>query len=287
MVFKILCLALPFAAGQTLILSEYLQSSSQGNAIEIFNTGCATVTLSDYYIKVAPGGGAWGTGFQLSGTLSQLSAKSICFSNTFCSINANTLTIDGTDAVGLFENNVLIDYIGYPGEYLQSTFDVAGTVGASRGYSLTRNAHVNSGTGGVRNFRDPLADRYVNNVYSSQWIVSSASRQNLDAHTYTGSSCPSSITRITCGTKGSQSPLRSASGAYWQIECPLDCLLTASSSGTIVGGAANKFDASSPVRLLIFIYFDHLDTLHHPLGLLGRCSCRPRAALASERSHWA
>lgn len=106
-----------------LFISEYCEGSSNNKYVEIYNGTGADVHLSNYKIKIASNGGAWGGDIALgSGILTngdvfviannQCSAAISNYANAFsASINFN-----GNDALGLFKSSTAIDLIGVQGE---------------------------------------------------------------------------------------------------------------------------------------------------------------------------
>ena len=112
-----------------LLISEYVEGSSNNKAIEIANVTTESINLSNYNIRrQANGSGDWSDPFFLSGILeighviviingnanneTLINEADIVVEN-----NANTnygepLNFNGNDPVGLFKNDVLIDIIG-------------------------------------------------------------------------------------------------------------------------------------------------------------------------------
>jgi endonuclease I/chitodextrinase len=103
-----------------LIISEYVEGSSNNKAIEIANFTGNTIDLSSYSLKKATNGsGSFSSTMTLTGTLangqvyvivnSSANATLLGLSNT---TNGSVLTFNGNDAVVLFKNYVLIDLMG-------------------------------------------------------------------------------------------------------------------------------------------------------------------------------
>ena len=103
-----------------LLISEYVEGSSNNKAIEIANFTGTTVDLSVYSLKKATnGGGTFSSSMTLSGSLANGQVYVIANSSASASIlnianttNGSVLTFNGNDAVGLFKNDVLIDLMG-------------------------------------------------------------------------------------------------------------------------------------------------------------------------------
>ncbi len=110
-----------------LLISEYIEGSSNNKAIEIANLTGATVDLSDYSIKKAVNGGGFSSTLTLSGQLSNNNVYVIAHSSASSSVldvaqltDTNVMSFNGNDAIGLFKNDVLVDLIGDPNS--SSTF---------------------------------------------------------------------------------------------------------------------------------------------------------------------
>lgn len=103
-----------------LLISEYVEGSSNNKAIEIANFTGNTVDLSSYSLKKATNGsGSFSSVLNLSGSLADQQVYVIANTNANATIlnvaditNGSVLTFNGNDAVGLFKNDVLIDLIG-------------------------------------------------------------------------------------------------------------------------------------------------------------------------------
>lgn len=160
-------------SGQRLFISTYYHSSTV-TAIEIFNPSCASVTLTNFKLRIAPysnhsTGAVWGSAISLgTGSLLARSAGSICSASlTGCTGTDSTVSVTGYDAIGLFHNNVLIDVIGSItgmagtpcGNCVGGVTDTAapwtvnGTRSATRLHTLVRASRV---TEGKSDWFDPL-----------------------------------------------------------------------------------------------------------------------------------
>ena len=261
--------------GQRLFFSFYMHSASE-RIVEVYNPSCYTVNLAEYAIRIAPyssnqAGAAWGGAIPLDTTLplprllSANSRVSVCRSTGVCSTPSNSaLNFNGTDAVGLFHNNVLIDIIGSASDmsgelcancpnggrttHLTAPWFVAGVVGATQLATLRRKPRV---TEGSVDFFYPKG-LWVGNVDSSEWtVVQPPTTAGLG--TFTCSTCGvyCTVLHATCGTLGSDYPF--LMGAT-QVNCPLDCL--ARTARPLVGGgianvtgSGGKYAQTSPVCL--------------------------------------
>ena len=161
-----------------LILSEYVEGSSNNKALEIANFTGSSVDLSDYDLrKVTNGSGSYGSTYQLSGTLADGDVYVIANSNANSSITSvadvttgsGIVTFNGNDAIGLFKNGSLIDEIGDPNS--SSAF--------AQDTTLRRKSSVSS----------------PNTTYTvSEWdSFATDTSDGLGSHTMDGASGPTSI----------------------------------------------------------------------------------------------
>jgi endonuclease I/chitodextrinase len=103
-----------------LLISEYLEGSSNNKAIEIANFTGTTVNLSSYSLKKATNGsGTFSSNLNLQGTLANGQVYVIAHGNANAAIlevaditNNGVLSFNGNDAIGLFKNEILIDLLG-------------------------------------------------------------------------------------------------------------------------------------------------------------------------------
>ncbi|RZJ33099.1 MAG: hypothetical protein EOO51_14950, partial [Flavobacterium sp.] len=104
-----------------LIISEYVEGSSNNKVIEIYNGTGAAVNLSAYSLKKqVNGAGAFGSDLNLSGTLAdgatyviannQASSGILAVANL--STTSGAMTFNGNDAVALYKSGVQIDVVG-------------------------------------------------------------------------------------------------------------------------------------------------------------------------------
>ncbi len=164
-------------------ISEYIEGSSNNKALEIFNATGADLDLSTLEIKLSRNGFGWGMydattaepGFiyPLSGTLqsgdvyvlaADAAGTEILAAADVALAYPSVCHFNGDDAIGLFENGVLIDIIGVELEDPGSAWDVAGEGAATGEHTLVRKASVNVGT------TDWSASAGTN-ADDSEWIV--------------------------------------------------------------------------------------------------------------------
>jgi endonuclease I/chitodextrinase len=125
-----------------LLISEYIEGSSNNKALEIANFTGTTVDLSSYDLRKATNGsGTFGSTYSLSGTLADgdvfvianSSAVSAVTSVADVTTGSGIVTFNGNDAIGLFKNGTLIDLIGDP----SSATDFAANTTLRRKTSVT------------------------------------------------------------------------------------------------------------------------------------------------------
>lgn len=106
-----------------LIISEYIEGSSNNKAIEIYNGTGASIDLSGWNLKIyANGSTTPGSAINLAGTLADgltyvvantsANATILALSN----MTSGSLTHNGNDAVGLFSGTTLVDVVGPIGD---------------------------------------------------------------------------------------------------------------------------------------------------------------------------
>ncbi|MBI9031592.1 chitobiase/beta-hexosaminidase C-terminal domain-containing protein [bacterium] len=153
-----------------MLISEYIDGSSQNKAVEIYNGSGAEVDLTPYSVKLASNGGDWGTTYDMTGTLAAGQVFVIGNSNASAEIQAVTdatsgiTFFNGNDAIGLFYNDVAIDVIGVQGLNPGTGWDVAGITEATADHTLVRKTSVTEGT---TNWTLSAGT----NAVDSQWIV--------------------------------------------------------------------------------------------------------------------
>jgi hypothetical protein len=109
-----------FVPATDLIISEYLEGTSNNKAIEIYNGTGASVNLANYSLKKQTNGaGAYGSELLLSGTLAHGATYVIANTSSNASIlakanltNASVMTFNGNDAVALYKSGTQIDVVG-------------------------------------------------------------------------------------------------------------------------------------------------------------------------------
>lgn len=148
--------ALPFygyAQCNSLIISKYVEGSSNNKAIEITNSGTEVINLLSYEIQLYGNGSLEKTSsFSFPDTL-LASGQSIIVihpsSTIFTLINPFIFgfSFNGNDALQLFntENEEVIDVIGVVGENPLLGWDVSNVTNATYNHTLVRKSNVNAG----------------------------------------------------------------------------------------------------------------------------------------------
>lgn len=135
-----------------LIISEYVEGSSNNKAIELYNLDSSPLDLSGYVLKKASNGLGWGSGAELalSGTLAGNNVYVITNDKaTLTDITSNSditsevTWYNGNDALGLFLYGVLVDVLGDPDS--DAMFSVAGIASGALDHTLIRKPSVNAG----------------------------------------------------------------------------------------------------------------------------------------------
>ncbi|MEO1255038.1 MAG: lamin tail domain-containing protein, partial [Bacteroidota bacterium] len=171
--------------------SEYFEGSSNNKAIEIYNGTGASLDLSSFSVKQSNNGAGFDNGsandgsfpeayeLPLSGSLeagevlvivngsaslTELNDAGDIFESFGDTQGDRIAAFNGDDALGLFQNGVLIDLIGDPGVDPGSAWDVAGTSEGTREHTLVRKGSITSGN------TTPLGS-FGTNVDDSEWVV--------------------------------------------------------------------------------------------------------------------
>jgi len=153
-----------------LLLTQYIEGSSNNKAIEIGNPTNQEVDLSQYEIRMATNGGDWRYTCLLTGTIAPWKVYVIGNQDADQTIlnEADTThsvaNYNGDDVVALFFNNELIDAVGNYGEDPGYAWDVAGINEATRNHTLFRKAEIQYGT---TNWTEAAGT----NAEDSQWEV--------------------------------------------------------------------------------------------------------------------
>ena len=179
-----------------LFFSEYIEGSSNNKAIEIYNPGNIVVDLTPYVVKLGSNGDDWGNTLDLEGTLGAKEVYIIANSGAvqeildLADVTSDVTYYNGDDALGLFNNDELIDVIGTQGDTV--IWEVAGVSEGTKEHTLVRKT-------GIYNGNTNWTESAGTNEEDSEWIVYDQDYfDNLGVH----STMPSSEAEILDFTFG-------------------------------------------------------------------------------------
>lgn len=153
-----------------LFISEYLEGTSNNKAIEIYNGTGVALDLAPYTVKLGGNGGAWGAPQTLSGILANgevyvignASANAAILAQS--DITSSVTFFNGDDALGLFNNDVLIDVFGQQGTDPGTGWSVAGITNATVDHTVIRKSAITLGN-------TDWATSFGTNETDSEWEV--------------------------------------------------------------------------------------------------------------------
>ena len=141
-----------FGSATDLIISEYIEGSSQNKAIEIFNGTSETINIGSYSLKKGVNGGNLSTMVNLSGTLEAGESHVVCNGQANaeileqCDQQSGSMSFNGDDAVALVKaGSTTIDVIGQIGQDPGSEWDI-GTEGSTKDFTLVRKGSIDTGS---------------------------------------------------------------------------------------------------------------------------------------------
>jgi predicted extracellular nuclease len=158
-----------------LIISEYVEGSSNNKALEIFNGTGASVDLSQYSIRSGINGAALGTGVALTGTLASGATHVIANSQSAAGLLAlanqtstsNVFGFNGDDAIVLEKTGgVVVDSLGVVGVDPGASWGTSPTITVNA--TLRRKADVCAGDTAVSDAFDPATqwDGFASDTFS-------------------------------------------------------------------------------------------------------------------------
>jgi hypothetical protein len=187
--------------------SEYFEGSSNNKYVEIYNNTGASIDLSNYAIKQSNNGAGFdghadfpaAYSITLSGTLpanevfivyngAAALSEIISAGDLALSYGDNpgdrTISFNGDDALGLFENDILVDLIGDPAIDPGSGWDVAGTTTGTADHTLIRKSSISEGN-------IVALSSFGTDVSDSEWTVLDQNDvSNIGLHTIDGVASP-------------------------------------------------------------------------------------------------
>ena len=192
-----------FDADAQLIISEYLEGTSNNKCIELFNTTGADINLSGYSLRRYSNGTSNPTTIALSGTITSCGTHVICNSSSEAALLAITnqtsgsLSHNGDDAYDLFDGSSVIDVFGDIGCDPGSEWTAAGTNG-TKDNSYIRNTSICVGVS------DPTGACSSSSftTLATEWTSTNSNNDysDLGSHTTTCPACSAPTITITTGT---------------------------------------------------------------------------------------
>lgn len=201
-----------FGQATDLIISEYVEGSSNNKYIEIYNGTTASINLANYELRLYANGAAAPSNTQvLSGTLAV--GATMVYRNSAATIYAGTSTIsavcnfNGNDAVALFKIST------------SSFVDIMGNIGCDPGASWTstnttldrtliRNANVCSGV-----TSDPADSPCIFPTLASEWTQLGIDNvSNLGSHTMNCIACVPGLAPTSVSTNPNTNPFCTSAG---------------------------------------------------------------------------
>ena len=154
-----------------LIISEYIEGSSNNKAIELYNLDSNSVNMDGYVVKKASNGEGWATAseLELSGMIEGHGVYVIANDEAIQAIldiadtTSSVTWFNGDDAIGLFLNGVLVDIFGDPNDG-SVKFEVAGVAGAALDHTLIRKASIETANANWASSAGTNAD-------NSEWVI--------------------------------------------------------------------------------------------------------------------
>jgi hypothetical protein len=148
----------PPPTGDTLIISEYVEGSSNNKYLEIYNAGASAADLSRYSIKMYTNGATsasstavlnvvTGLGTLAAGQTIVLknSGAALTLPNGVTAYNSSVCGFNGDDAITLEKDGVITDVIGLVGEDPGDGWTISGEANATKDKTLRRKAGITHG----------------------------------------------------------------------------------------------------------------------------------------------
>ncbi len=147
----------PPPGGDDLIISEYIEGSSNNKYIEIYNGGSTTADLSLYDIKLYSNGGTSATNTLNLATVQPTLAAGgiIVLKNASAALTlpagvtafgTGVCNFNGDDAIELEKSGAVIDVFGEKGVDPGTSWTIAGDASAAVNKGVRRNAGINAGS---------------------------------------------------------------------------------------------------------------------------------------------
>lgn len=181
-------------AQEALIISEYIEGSSNNKAIELYNTTNAAVSLENYRLAQSVNGGGWEfyhefpADAEIGANSTYVLLNDAVTADLFDPANADEVLSypsavhhNGDDARAIIyiseTDTIFVDVFGNPNNDPGSGWDVAGVTGATANHTLVRKPSIFFGN------VDTLAS-FGTSAEDSEWIVNDQDDfSNLGSHT--------------------------------------------------------------------------------------------------------
>lgn len=217
-----------------IIISEYLEGTSNNKCIELFNTTASDINLTGYSLRRYSNGSTTATSISLTGTIPACGTYVVCNSSSEATLLAladqtnSSINHNGDDAYDLFDGTTVLDVFGDIGCDPGSEWTAVGTNGTANN-SYIRNASVCTGV------PDPTGSCSTTSftTLSTEWTSTNSSNDysDLGSHTTSCAACSTPTNTITTGA---------VTGAPFDVECNAGTDDTGSiaftSTGTFTGG---------------------------------------------------
>ena len=127
-----------------LLISEYIEGSSNNKGIELFNGTESVIVLEAYGIKIGSNGADLGNAIELAGEIAPNETYLVCNSSASfaaqCDQTTGSISFNGNDAVALVRDDNVIDTIGVVGE--SQYWGIGDTSDALKDHTIVRNNTV-------------------------------------------------------------------------------------------------------------------------------------------------
>lgn len=230
------------AAYADLIISEYVEGSSNNKAIELFNGTGGAIDLSAYQIKTYfNGSSSAGTSIPLSGSLPAGQTFVLAHASAVLPIAANLTNsnswYNGDDAIELVKGSVVIDSIGKVGFDPGSAWGVAPV--STLNNTLRRKTSVTTGRSASTTDFDPALewDGFAIDSFDGLGVYTPAAAGADQAPTVISSipaNASTSMTTTGTLTVNFSEPVNLAAGWY-----SLSCGASGSKTATVSGGSSS------------------------------------------------
>jgi predicted extracellular nuclease len=244
-----------------LLISEYVEGSSNNKAVELVNLGTGSVDLSQYKLQMFFNGGSTAsTTITLTGTLAPGAVYVIANSNSVAALKdkaqllSSSSWYNGDDALVLSKGDLVIDSFGQVGFDPGSSWNVGGVATADK--SLRRKASVTSGDTLTTDLFDPSAqyDQAVQDDFSDIGLYNGTGPTGPEEPVYVHGQCGDAVTFISAVQgEADASPLK---GQTVSVEAVVTASYQDSTGlkGFFIQEESADHDASALSSEAVFVY---------------------------------